>query len=125
MVLATSQQQQLSEFLGGFKFPEFSEGLSTEQEENVSGKNWAPGFIELTRKTGGTYWIQIAEIGRFEAGAMGETQGSYITLRGAEEERFVLETPEQIADLIRQGGSTASTVMRKFAGHRQEENGCE
>ena len=68
----------------------------------MSGKNWAPGFIQLTRKTGDTYWIQIAEIGRFEVGTFGETQGSYITLRGAEEERFVLETPEQIADLIRQ-----------------------
>ena len=67
----------------------------------MSEKNWAPGFIQLTRKTGDTYWIQIAEIGRFEVGTFGETQGSYITLRGAEEERFVLETPEQIADLIR------------------------
>jgi hypothetical protein len=28
-------------------------------------------------------------------------EGSYIALRGTEDERFVLETPEQIADLIR------------------------
>lgn len=68
----------------------------------MSGKNWAPGFIQLTRKTGGTYWIQIAEIGRFEFGVLGETEGSYITLRGTEDERFVTETPEQITDLIRQ-----------------------
>jgi hypothetical protein len=102
MVQATSQQQQLSEFLGEFSSPEFPEGSSTESEASVSGKNWAPGFIELTRKIGGTYWIQIAEIGRFELGVLGEMEGSYITLRGTEDERFVLETPEQIADLIRE-----------------------
>jgi hypothetical protein len=67
----------------------------------MSGKNWAPGFIQLSRKIGGTYWIQIAEIGRFEFGVLGEMEGSYIALRGTEDERFVLETPEQIADLIR------------------------
>lgn len=67
----------------------------------MSEKNWAPGFIELTRKIGVTYRIQIAEIVRFEVGTLGETEGSYITLRGTEEERFVLETPAQIADLIR------------------------
>ncbi len=68
----------------------------------MSEKNWAPGFIELTRKTGVTYRIQIAEIVRFEVGTLDETEGSYITLRGAEDERFVTETPKQIADLIRQ-----------------------
>jgi hypothetical protein len=74
----------------------------TERKASVSGKNWAPGFIELTRKTGVTYWIQIAEIGRCELGVLGEVEGSYIALRGTEDERFVVETPEQIADLIRQ-----------------------
>jgi hypothetical protein len=68
----------------------------------VSGKNWAPGFIRLTRKTGVTYWIQIAEIICFDAGEFDGTSGSYIELKGREEERFTLETPEQIADLIRQ-----------------------
>ena len=63
---------------------------------------WVPGFIRLTRKTGVTYRIQIAEIVRFEVGTLGETEGSYITLRGTEEERFVLESPEQIGELIRQ-----------------------
>ena len=63
---------------------------------------WVPGFIRLTRKTGVAYCIQIAEIVRFEVGTLDETEGSYITLRGTEEERFVLETPEQIGELIRQ-----------------------
>ena len=67
----------------------------------MSGKNWAPGFIQLTRKTGVAYCIQIVEIVRFEAGSLGETEGSYLTLRDTEEERFVLETSAQIADLIR------------------------
>ena len=68
----------------------------------MSEKNWAPGFIQLTRKTGVTYRVQIAEISRYEAGSLGETDGSYITLRGTDEERFVVETPAQMADLIRQ-----------------------
>ena len=63
---------------------------------------WVPGFIRLRRKTGVTYSIQIAEISRYEAGSLGETDGSYITLRGAEEERFVIETPDEIDELIRQ-----------------------
>lgn len=62
---------------------------------------WVPGFIQLTRKTGVAYRIQIAEIVRFEVGTLGETEGSYITLRGTEEERFVLESPAQIGELIR------------------------
>ena len=68
----------------------------------MSGKNWAPGFIRLTRKTGVTYWIQIAEIICFDAGEFDGTSGSYIELKGQEDERFTIETPEQIADLIRQ-----------------------
>ena len=63
---------------------------------------WVPGFIRLTRKTGVAYCIQIAEIVRFEVGTLDETEGSYITLRGTEDERFVTETPDQIADLIRE-----------------------
>ena len=63
---------------------------------------WVPGFIRLTRKTGVAYCIQIAELVRFEVGTLDETEGSYITLRGTEEERFVLESPEQIGELIRQ-----------------------
>ena len=68
----------------------------------MSEKNWAPGFIRSTRKTGVTYWIQIAEIICLNAGKLDGTPGSYIELKGQEEERFTLETPEQIADLIRQ-----------------------
>lgn len=67
----------------------------------MSSKNWAPGFIQLTRKTGTTYWIQIAEIIRFEAGEFDGTPGSFVELKEREEERFTLETPDQIADLIR------------------------
>ena len=63
---------------------------------------WVPGFIRLTRKTGVAYCIQIADIARFEAGTLGETEGSYLTLRGTDEERFVLEVPEHIDALIRQ-----------------------
>ncbi len=62
---------------------------------------WAPGFIRLTRKTGVTYWVQIAEIICFDAGEFDGSPGSYIELKGREEERFTLQTPEQIADLIR------------------------
>ena len=69
----------------------------------MSGKNWAPGFIQLTSGRGTTYWQCVAEIVQFNSGSRGDTYGSWITLRGEEEgERFVTETPEQIADLIRQ-----------------------
>ena len=77
---------------------------------------WVPGFIRLTRKTGVAYCIQIAEIVRFEVGTLDETEGSYITLRGTEEERFVLETPEQIGELIRQaweGGVSLRAEIRR------------
>ena len=77
---------------------------------------WVPGFIRLTRKTGVAYCIQIAELVRFEVGTLDETEGSYITLRGAEEERFVLETPEQIGELIRQaweGGVSLQAEIQK------------
>ena len=68
----------------------------------MSGKNWAPGFIQLTSRAGTTYWQSVAEIVQFSSGTRGDTHGSYITLRGEDEgDRFVLETPEQIADLIR------------------------
>ena len=68
----------------------------------MSGKNWAPGFIQLTRRAGSTYWVQIADIARFDSGTRSDTVGSYVTLRSEkEDERFVTETPEQIADLIR------------------------
>jgi len=63
---------------------------------------WVPGFIRVTRKTGVTYWIQIAEIICLNAGKLDETPGSYIELKGQEDERFVLETPDQIGELIRQ-----------------------
>lgn len=77
---------------------------------------WVPGFIRLTRKTGVAYCIQIAELVRFEVGTLDETEGSYITLRGTEEERFVLETPEQIGELIRQaweGGVSLQAEIRR------------
>ena len=69
----------------------------------MSGKNWAPGFIQLTSRGGLTYRQCVAEIVQFNSGTRGDTLGSYITLRGEEEgERFVTETPDQIAELIRQ-----------------------
>ena len=69
----------------------------------MSGKNWAPGFIELTSGRGTRYWQCVAEIVQFNSGSRGDTYGSWITLRGEEEgERFTVETPDQIADLIRQ-----------------------
>lgn len=68
----------------------------------MSEKNWAPGLIQLTRKTGATYWIRIEEIICLEAGEFDGTPGTYLEMRGREEERFTLETPDQIADLIRE-----------------------
>ena len=69
----------------------------------MSGKNWAPGFIQLTSRAGTTYWQCVAEIVQFNSGSRGDTYGSWITVRGEEEgERFVTETPDQIAELIRQ-----------------------
>ena len=69
----------------------------------MSGKNWAPGFIQLTSRAGTTYWQFVAEIVQFSSGTRGDTHGSYITLRGEDEgDRFVAESPDQIADLIRQ-----------------------
>ena len=68
----------------------------------MSEKNWAPGFIQLTSWNGLTHWQCVAEIVKFYNGSRGDTHGSWIILRGEEEgERFVTETPDQIADLIR------------------------
>lgn len=64
---------------------------------------WVPGFIRLTSRAGTTYWQCVAEIVQFSSGTRGDTHGSYITLRGEHEgDRFVMESPGQIADLIRQ-----------------------
>jgi hypothetical protein len=64
---------------------------------------WVPGFIQLTSGRGTTYWQCVAQIVQFSSGTRGDTHGSYITLRGEDEgDRFTRETPEQIADLIRQ-----------------------
>jgi hypothetical protein len=71
--------------------------MMSEQE-----REWAPGFIRLTRKTGVTYWVRIAEIICFDTGEFDGSPGSYIELKGREEERFTLETPDQIGELIRQ-----------------------
>jgi hypothetical protein len=68
----------------------------------MSEIQWVPGFIRLTRKTGVTYWIQIAEIICIDGGKSDGLPGSYIQLKSQTEERFVLETPEQIGELIRQ-----------------------
>jgi hypothetical protein len=80
----------------------FLDSSSAESEASVNEIQWVPGFIRLTRKTGVTYWIQIAEIIRFDAGEFDGTPGSYIELRGREEGPFTLETPDQIGELIRQ-----------------------
>jgi hypothetical protein len=64
---------------------------------------WVPGFIRVTSGAGTTYWQFVAEIVQFSSGTRGDTPGSYITLRGEDEgDRFVMESPDQIADLIRQ-----------------------
>ena len=70
----------------------------------MSEKNWAPGFIQLRRhRLADPYWVQISDIVRFDTGIRGDAAGSYVTLRGERDgERFVAETPDQIADLIRQ-----------------------
>jgi hypothetical protein len=64
---------------------------------------WVPGFIRLTSRAGTTYWACVAEIVQFSSGTRGDTHGSCITLRGEDEgDRFVLETPDQIGELMRQ-----------------------
>jgi alkanesulfonate monooxygenase SsuD/methylene tetrahydromethanopterin reductase-like flavin-dependent oxidoreductase (luciferase family) len=69
----------------------------------MSEIRWVPGFIRLTSRAGTTYWQSVAEIVQFNAGTRGDTHGSYIFLRGEDgAERFVTESPDQIADLIRQ-----------------------
>ena len=69
----------------------------------MSELKWVPGFIELTSGRGTRYWQCVAEIVQFNSGSRGDTYGSWITLRGEDEgERFVAETPDQIAVLIRQ-----------------------
>ena len=74
---------------------------------------WAPGFIQLTSGRGLKYWQCVAEIVQFNSGTRADgthgsyitlrgTHGSYVTLRGEDEgDRFTIETPEQIGDLIR------------------------
>lgn len=82
----------------------------------MSEKNWAPGFIKLTSGRGTTYWQCVAEIVQFNSGSRGDTYGSWITLRGEEEgERFVTETPEQIADLIRENWEKRISGEAAFA----------
>jgi hypothetical protein len=57
----------------------------------------------LTSRTGARYWQCAAEIVQFHSGTRGDTHGSCILLRGEDEsQRFALETPEEIADLIRE-----------------------
>lgn len=67
-----------------------------------SDSKWVPGFIKLTSGAGVTYWVQVADISQFNSGTKNGKYGSYITLRGEEEAgRFATETPDEIADLIR------------------------
>ena len=64
---------------------------------------WVPGFIRLTSGRGTTYWQCVEQIVQFHSGTRGDTHGSYIILRLEDEgDRFVMEPPDQIADLIRQ-----------------------
>ncbi len=64
---------------------------------------WAPGFIQLTSRTGAKYRQCVAEIVQFSSGTRGDRHGSNVILRGEDEgDRFTLETPEEIAGLIRQ-----------------------
>jgi hypothetical protein len=64
---------------------------------------WVPGFIRLTSGRGTPYWQCVAQIVQFYSGIRGDTHGSYIILRLEDEgDRFAAESPDQIADLIRQ-----------------------
>jgi len=62
----------------------------------MSGKNWAPGFIQVLQRSGGWIYLQIADIGAVECNL-----GTAIRIRGTAYRIEVHETPEQIADLIR------------------------
>ena len=86
----------------------------------MSEKNWVPGFIELTQHDGAKYRLQIAQILDYSTGTLRdagrEITGSGITLVVGASERFVLETPEQIGELIRQaweGGVSLQAEIRR------------
>ena len=81
---------------------------------------WVPGFIELTQHDGVKYRLQIAQILDYSTGTLrdagGEITGSGLTLVGSLSERFVLETPDQIGELIRQaweGGVSLQAEIRR------------
>ena len=62
----------------------------------MSGKNWAPGFIQVLQRSGGWIYLQIADIVAVECDL-----GTAIRIRGTAYRIEVHETPEEIADLIR------------------------
>ena len=78
---------------------------------------WVPGFIKLTTRGGSSYWVQVADIVQFQSGARYDTSGSYVRLRGEKDgDRFVVETPDQIGELIRQaweGGVSLQAEIRR------------
>lgn len=77
----------------------------------MSGKNWAPGFIQVLQRSGGWIYLQIADIGAVECNL-----GTAIRIRGTAYRIEVHETPEQIGELIRQaweGGVSLQAEIRR------------
>lgn len=65
----------------------------------MSEKNWAPGFIQLTRKAAGAISVRIDAVLIYEG--MNRTGGTTVRIREFPDWIQVEETPDQIADLIR------------------------
>ena len=61
---------------------------------------WVPGFIQLSRKAGGTVSLRIDAVLIYEG--MNRTGGTTIRVREFPDWIQVEETPEQIGELIRQ-----------------------
>ena len=65
----------------------------------MSGKSWAPGFIQLSRKAGGTVSLRIDAVLIYEG--MNRTGGTTILVREFPDWIQVEESLEEISDLIR------------------------
>ena len=66
----------------------------------MSGKNWAPGFIQLTRKAAGKISVQLDSVIIYEG--MNRTGGTTIRVREFPDWIQVEETLDEIANLIRE-----------------------
>ena len=75
---------------------------------------WVPGFIQLSRKAGGTVSLRIDAVLIYEG--MNRTGGTTIRVREFPDWIQVEETPEQIGELIRQaweGGVSLQAEIRR------------